>query len=126
SPSHFSRKVRLISLLAFLHSVHMADRYTISDIASAIEFAEDGIVSKTILDTPESKVVLFCMAGGQSLSEHTASMPATIHFLGGSGKVRLGEDEHPVKEGVWVHMPAGQLHAIDAEADLVFLLTLFR
>lgn len=100
--------------------------YSIEDIESAIEFARDGIVSKTLLDASESKVVLFCMSSGQSLSEHTASMPATIHFLKGSGKIRLGEDEHETKEGLWVHMPAGQLHAIDAEEDMVFLLTLFR
>jgi quercetin dioxygenase-like cupin family protein len=100
--------------------------YSIHDVESAIEFAKDGIVSKTLLDAPESKVVLFCMSSGQSLSQHTASMPATIQFIRGSGKIRLGEDEHAAKEGLWVHMPAGQLHAIDAESDMVFILTLFR
>ena len=98
--------------------------YSIQDVESAVEFAQDGIVSKTLLDAPESKVVLFCMSSGQSLSEHTASMPATIQVLKGSGKIRLGEDEHAAKENLWVHMPAGQLHAIDAEEDLVFILTL--
>ena len=116
----------MIFRLDFSPSVIMTEQYLVSDIASSIEFAEDGIVSKTILDAPKSKVVLFCMSSGQSLSEHTASMPAVIHVLGGSGTVRLDQDEHPAKEGVWIYMPAGQIHAVNAESDLVFLLTLFR
>jgi len=42
-----------------------------------------GIVSRTVLATPELRVVLFSFAAGQSLTEHTNPARALIHVLGG-------------------------------------------
>jgi quercetin dioxygenase-like cupin family protein len=53
-------------------------------------------------------------------------MPAVIHVLRGRGKVKLGRTWHAVKPGTWIHMRTGLDHAVRAEEDLVFLLTLFR
>ena len=91
-----------------------------------VEFAHKGIVSKTLLDTAYTKVVLFCMETGQALSEHTASMPAAIHVLEGHGQVRLGEEPHEARAGVWIHMPAETRHTVTSDYNLVFLLTLFK
>jgi quercetin dioxygenase-like cupin family protein len=96
------------------------------NIEDAIEFAKDGIVSKTITDQPHAKVILFCMASGQSLSEHTASVPAAIHFIQGTGQIALADQEHSARPGVWLHLPAQLPHSIYAAEDLVFLLTLFK
>lgn len=96
------------------------------DLEAAVEFAADGIVSKTLLEQPGCKVILFCMATGQSLSEHTASCPAAIHVLKGKGVVRLGRKSHQARPGSWYYMPKGLLHALRADEDFVFLLTLFR
>ncbi len=96
------------------------------ELGSLIEFAKDGIVSKTFLERPEVKMVLFCMSKGQMLSEHTSSMPAAIHTLRGNAIIKLGEEDHEASPGTWIYMPANTVHAITAEDDLVFLLTLFR
>ncbi len=98
----------------------------VTDVHKMIEFASDGIVSKTVIDKACGKVVLFCMSSGQSLSEHTASSPATVHVLQGTGEFRLGEEVHQVKSGTWIHMPADLHHAVKAKENLVFVLTLFR
>ncbi|MFQ6617827.1 MAG: cupin domain-containing protein [Fidelibacterota bacterium] len=98
----------------------------ISDLEDMVEFARDGIVSKTILEMEFTKVTLFCMSSGQSLSEHTASLPAIVHILNGEGKFTLGDESHNVKKGKWIFMPANLKHAVKAEEDLVFLLTLFK
>lgn len=90
------------------------------------EFAQNGIVSKTIVDEQYAKTVLFCMATGQSLSEHTVSVPAAIHILAGHGQVTLGEEQHEAKAGVWIHMPAETRHAVQSDYNLVFLLTLYK
>ena len=91
-----------------------------------VEFAREGIVSKTVADKPHAKFVLFSMAAGQYLSEHTASMPATIHVLRGTGEVKLGRRWHKVAPGAWIHMRTGLGHAVKAKDGLVFLVTLFR
>jgi quercetin dioxygenase-like cupin family protein len=96
------------------------------NLEGMVEFAKEGIVSKTVADMPHAKVVLFSMAAGQDLSEHTASMPAVIHVLQGKGEVKLGRKWHVAPPGTWIHMRRGLDHAVKAAENLVFLLTLFR
>lgn len=96
------------------------------DLASKVEFAQDGIVSKTILEQPYGEVSLFMMSKGQSLSEHTSSHPAIVHVLQGEGIVQLAGVDHTVQPGSWVFMPPHLPHAVEATQDLVFLLTLFE
>ncbi|MGD0057086.1 MAG: cupin domain-containing protein [Methanomassiliicoccales archaeon] len=91
-----------------------------------IEFTNKGIVSKTFLDTPDANVGVFCMEKGQSLSEHTSKMPATIHVLKGRAKIKLGKEDHECGSGTWIYMPANLNHALVAQEDFVFLLTLFK
>lgn len=73
----------------------------VGELDSMIEFASGGIVSKTVIDEPAAKVVLFTLAAGQSLSEHTASMPASIHVLQGRASVLLGEKRHHARPGTY-------------------------
>ncbi|MFQ6127863.1 MAG: hypothetical protein ACE5QW_03045 [Thermoplasmata archaeon] len=104
----------------------MTDQYSVSNIESAIKFAKDGIVSKTLLNAPKSKGCPV-LHGGRTIPFGTHRQYARHDSLSWrKWKANARGDEHRAKEGVWVHMPAGQLHAIDAESDLVFLLTLFR
>ena len=63
---------------------------------------------------------------GQELSEHTASVPATIQVLSGNGSVLLGDERHEARAGSLFYMPAQLRHAVRADDELVFLLTLFR
>jgi quercetin dioxygenase-like cupin family protein len=96
------------------------------DLDDMVEFAKDGIVSKTIVDEGPTKVVLFSFAQGQSLSEHTAGVPASIHVLHGRASVLLGDERYEAKPGSYIHMPANLRHAVDALENMVFLLTLHR
>lgn len=96
------------------------------DLEDMIEFARDGIVSKTILKVTYKEVSLFCMSAGQSLSSHTSSFPAIIHVLQGKGEVTLTNKKYEAKPNAWFYMPANLPHAIQATENLVFLLTLFK
>jgi quercetin dioxygenase-like cupin family protein len=98
----------------------------VGDLNSAIQFAENGIVSKTLVDCPKSKIVLFSMVTGQSISGHAAGTAATIHVLQGKADIQLDQDKYEGKPGSFYYMPAKLYHAVRAEEDLVFLLTLFR
>ena len=98
----------------------------VGDLSNITEFASDGIVSKTIVDEPRVKALLMAFAPGQSLSEHTASMPASIHILQGHASVLLGEERHDAPAGTYIYMPAGLKHAVEAIDQMVFLLHLHR
>jgi quercetin dioxygenase-like cupin family protein len=103
-----------------------ADSPVVADLDTMREIADKGIVSKSIVENEHHKIVHFTLAAGQELSEHTASVPAVIHILEGQGTVRLGGDVHGARPGMLYYMPAELKHAVVAEGDLVFLLTMFR
>ena len=61
----------------------------IADLEAMAQVADQGIVSKSIVENEHHKIIHFTLAPGQELSEHTASVPAVIHVLRGEGKVVL-------------------------------------
>lgn len=95
------------------------------ELSSMIQFAEGGIVSKTLLDRPKLvNISMFSMATGETMSSHAASRPATIHVLGGEGKITIGDNVYDAKQGSFFYMPAGQPHALESTDNMVFLLYL--
>lgn len=97
-----------------------------ADVAKEAQPPEKGILSRTLFNDDKLKVVLFGFAQGEELSEHTASMPAVMHFLHGEANVTLGEDKLEAGPGTWVHMPKGQRHSIQAKIPVVMLLLLLK
>lgn len=85
-----------------------------------------GIHSQTLYQDAHAKVVWFGMAAGEELSEHTAAVPAVMHFLSGEADVTLGGKPIRASAGTWVHMPAQLPHSIRTHSPVVMLLTLFK
>lgn len=96
------------------------------DLEDMIEFAEDGIVSKTLVKTSSREVSLFCMSAGQTMSTHKSSYPAIIHVVQGQGDIALGNKTYHARTNSWFYMPAQLPHSIEATGNIVFLLTLFK
>ncbi len=86
----------------------------------------DGILSRTILDTPSIRLVLFYFAKGQELSEHTASSPAIIQILAGDARLELGGDVKEAHSGSTAYMSAGLRHSVFAKTPVVMLLQLLK
>jgi quercetin dioxygenase-like cupin family protein len=97
-----------------------------SDVAQEAQPPEKGILSRTLHNDDRLKVVLFGFAAGEELSEHTASMPAILHFLRGEARLTLGDDALEAKPGTWVHMPKGMRHSIQASTPVMMLLLLLK
>ena len=102
------------------------DEPWIGNLLEMVQFADGGIVSKTLVDCPKANISLFAMKTGQSMSGHSAAQPASIHVLAGAGTITIGETEHRGVPGALYYMPAGMYHALDSTDDLVFLLNLFK
>jgi quercetin dioxygenase-like cupin family protein len=98
----------------------------IGNLVREIDPPEDGTLSRTIHQDDTLKAVLFGFAAGQELSEHTAAMPAIMHFLSGEADVTLGSDRIAAAPGCWVHMPPHTPHSIQARTPLVMLLLLLK
>ncbi len=90
------------------------------------EIPSDSILSRTIHNDDQVKVVLFSFAAGQELSEHTASTPAVMHILKGKARLLLGSQLIDAQDGTWVHMPAQLPHSLLAKTPMVMLLLLLK
>ncbi len=80
------------------------------------------ILSRTVYRDEAINVILFGFAPGETLSEHTSSHPAIMHFLAGTADVTLGEQALEAGPGTWVHMPAHLPHSIKAHTPVTMLL----
>src|SRR3954463_6567838 len=96
------------------------------DLAKEVQPPDKGILSRTLHNDDRLKAVIFGFGQGEELAEHTASMPAILHFLQGAATVTLGDDRHKATAGTWVHMPAGLKHSIQAKTPVVMLLLLLK
>jgi quercetin dioxygenase-like cupin family protein len=96
------------------------------DLAKEVQPPDKGILSRTLFNDDCLKAVLFGFAQGEELSEHTASMPAVLHFLQGEAKLTLGDDTLEANPGTWLHMAKGLWHRIQAKTAVVMLLMLLK
>ena len=99
---------------------------TYIDLAGEVAIPEDGTISRTLFQDERLKAVVFGFAPGQELSEHTASIPAVLHFLEGKALVTLDGQPLEAGPGTWVHMPGGLPHAILAKSPVKMLLLLLK
>lgn len=90
------------------------------------KFAPNGIVSRTLLRTPNSRVVLFGFAEGQELTEHTSTQHAVIQVLSGECEFSLSGKPHALKAGDLLYMPPNLPHAVKATTQFSMLLMLSK
>jgi quercetin dioxygenase-like cupin family protein len=105
----------------------MSHDYThITNLAKEVEPPEDGILTRTLFNDDNVKAVIFGFGQREELSEHTASMPAILHFLQGEATLTLGDDTIEAQPGTWVHMPANLKHSVKTTTPVVMLLLLIK
>lgn len=96
----------------------------IQNLATSLEIPKDATLSRTIRHDDQVKVVLFGFAGGQELSQHTASVPAMVQIVQGEVRFTLDGEEKELAAGSWIFMDANLPHAVYAKTDVVMLLTM--
>jgi len=90
------------------------------------KFAPNGIVSRTLLRTDTTRVVLFGFAEGQELTEHTSTQQAVVQILSGECEFSLDGAPRLVKAGDLIYMPPNLRHAVKATQPFSMLLTLTK
>lgn len=98
----------------------------ILSLAEETQFVPNGIVSRTLLQTANSRVVLFGFAAGQELTEHTSTQHAVVQILTGECEFTLGTQPQSVKAGDLIYMPPNLPHALKATTQFSMLLTLSK
>src|SRR3954452_24773651 len=96
----------------------------IPDLARQVVPPAEGVLSRTLYADDRLKVVAFGFAAGEELSEHTAAVPAVLHFLSGEAELTLGGERKDASGGAWVWMPARLPHSVRAKTPVAMLLLL--
>lgn len=105
----------------------MSRSYThITDLAKEVEPPDDGILTRTLFNDDDVKAVVFGFGQGEELSEHTASMPAILHFIRGEATLTLGNETVLAQSGTWIHMAPELKHSVKTRTTVIMLLLLLK
>ena len=96
------------------------------DLCQLVEYGEDSVVSRTLIENDAGTVTLFAFDAGQSLSEHTAPFDALVQIVDGAAEFTIGGDVCKLAAGQIVLMPANIPHAAHAISRFKMLLTMLR
>lgn len=95
-------------------------------VEESVKYADDSVVSQTLLNKDTGTITLFAFDEGQGLSEHTAPFEAAVHILDGQAKITIGDEAHEVGKGEMIIMPANVPHSLHAETKFKMLVTMIR
>ncbi|WP_146684785.1 cupin domain-containing protein [Limihaloglobus sulfuriphilus] len=91
-----------------------------------IDYSDDSVVSKTILDKTIGNLTLFAFDAGQRLSEHTSPYDAVVQVVDGKGRFNIDGKAVEASAGELLIMPSNIPHSVDADERFKMLLIMIR
>ena len=88
-----------------------------------IQYQEGQVVSKTLAQNPHVSLTLFAFEQGEEISTHQSGGDAMVTALDGVGRITIDGQEHLLKKGETIVMPAGIPHAVYGQERFKMLLT---
>lgn len=82
------------------------------NLADEAQTAASGIVSRTLLQAPNLRIVLFAFAEGQELTQHTNSHRAVVQVLVGRCEFHFNNAWKILEAGSLLHLPPYHPHAV--------------
>ena len=95
-------------------------------VAELLNYQDEAIVSRTLLESKAGTVTLFAFDGGQGLSEHTAPYDAMVYVLEGEMVISISGNPLRVAQGGMLIMPADKPHALRAHERAKMMLVMIR
>ena len=87
-------------------------------------YLRGGQAGRALVRTPDLRILLVAVKAGKTISEHHASVTASVQTLTGHIRLQLPERSTELPEGRLLILGAGLSHDVYAEVDSTFLLTL--
>ncbi|MCP4755901.1 MAG: cupin domain-containing protein [Proteobacteria bacterium] len=95
-------------------------------LVDLVDYQEESVVSKTLINKPTGTVTLFAFDQGQGLSEHTASFDAMVSVLDGEVEITISGKPYRLNQGEMIVMPADEPHALTAVTQFKMMLTMIK
>ncbi len=97
-----------------------------SNLLSLINYQEDSVISRTLIDKKTGTVTLFAFDINQGLSEHTAPYDAMVYVIDGEVEITISGKPITLKLGETTIMPANEPHALAAKTKSKMLLVMIK
>lgn len=91
-----------------------------------VDYSDNGIVSKRVIEKKTGNVSLFAFDKGQSLSEHTAPFDAMVQVVEGTAEIIINKVPFTVNASESIIMPANITHAVFAVEKFKMVLTMIK
>ena len=102
------------------------DTPTLFKLSDNIVYAENSVVSKTIIKKETGTITLFAFDKGQGLSPHIAPFDALVQIVDGECNFTVGGDTNNMQSGDCIILPAGVIHAVESVTPFKMLLTMIK
>lgn len=83
-------------------------------LTEAAQVSTAGVVSRTVLQAPDLRVVLFTFAEGQELTAHTNRRRALVQIVDGACEFLFADTWRRLEAGTFLHLPPNHPHAVRA------------
>lgn len=98
----------------------------IVNLPSALQYQPKSVISRVLLKNAGGTITLFAFDQGEGLSEHKTPYDAFVTLIEGEAKIRIADQEHHLKTGDSLVLPADIPHAVDAPTQFKMLLTMIK
>ena len=95
-------------------------------LAQLIDYQTGSVVSREIEKKANGSITLFAFDEGEGLSEHTAPFDAMVQVIEGGAEITLSGNNHKLKTGDMIIMPAGEPHSVKASGKFKMLLMMIK
>ncbi|WP_230467376.1 hypothetical protein [Lujinxingia vulgaris] len=104
---------------------HLIDLNALYDeLITDDRYQRKGQLARTLVHTPDLRVVIIALARDRTIAEHHASATVTIHCLSGHLRLQLPDRQVELVAGNLLALGADLSHDVHALQDSVFVLTL--
>ena len=92
-------------------------------LADLVAYQDGQVVSKTLVQNPNVNLTLFSFDKGEEISTHSSHGDAMVYVIDGQAEITIGGEKFNVKAGETIVMPAEIPHAVYAQEQMKFMLT---
>jgi quercetin dioxygenase-like cupin family protein len=95
-------------------------------LSDHVVYADNSVVSKTIIKKETGTITLFAFDKGQGLSPHVAPFDALVQVVDGECVFMIGEGKNTMQTGDCIILPAGVVHSVESVTRFKMLLTMIK
>ena len=104
----------------------MTQPVDVQRLVNLVDYQEQAVVSKTLLEKETGTVTVFAFEQGQGLSEHTAPFDAMVCILDGKAEISISGNPNILEQGDMIIMPANEPHALKAVERFKMMLIMIK